>query len=109
MEGLLLLIQLALSIVVIVAVWKVFVKAGKPGWASIIPVYNLYVMVQIAGREWWWFLLILIPFVNIVIAAIVSIDIARKFGKQTAFGFGLFLLPFIFYPMLAFGRDTYTA
>ena len=109
MEVFILLIQLAIVAVVIVAMWKVFVKAGQPGWASIVPVYNLYIMVTIAGREWWWFLLMLVPFVNIVIGAIVSIDIARKFGKQTGFGIGLFLLPFIFYPILAFSQDQYTA
>jgi len=109
MEILLGLIELALLGLVIVAMWKVFEKAGQPGWASIVPLYNLYILIKIAGRQWWWFLLMLVPLVNFVICAIISIDIARKFGKEAGFGVGLFILPFIFYPMLGFGQDTYTA
>ena len=109
MEGLILLIQIALAVVVIVSLWKVFEKAGQPGWASIIPIYNLYILVKIVGRPSWWVILFLIPFVNLVIDAIVSIDLAKKFGKEVGFGIGLFLLPFIFFPMLAFSQDKYTA
>lgn len=101
------LIQLAVFIVVIAGGWKTFAKAGQPGWAVIIPIYNIYVLTQIAGRPWWWLLLFLVPIVNVVIAIIMSIDVARKFGQSTGFGIGLALLGFIFYPILGFGSATY--
>ncbi len=102
-----LLIYLAILIVIIASFWKVFTKAGRPGWASIIPIYNLIVMLQIVGRPWWWILLMLIPIVSLVIAIIVSIDMAKSFGKGTGFGIGLALLGFIFYPILGFGDAKY--
>jgi hypothetical protein len=87
--------------------WKVFEKAGKPGWASIIPIYNSIVLLQIAGRPVWWFLLFLIPLVNIVIAIIVYIDVSKAFGHGVGFGWGLALLGFIFFPILAWGDSQY--
>lgn len=102
-----LLIYLAIFIVIIASFWKVFTKAGQPGWASIIPIYNLIVMLQIVGRPWWWILLLLIPVVSLVIAIIISIDMAKSFGKGAGFGIGLALLGFIFYPILGFGSATY--
>jgi hypothetical protein len=101
------LVALALTIVVIVGMWKTFEKAGQPGWAALIPIYNLVVLVQIAGRPIWWFVLFIIPVVGIVIAILVSIDIARAFGKGTGFGLGLAFLGFIFYPLLGFGDARY--
>lgn len=90
---------------IIASVWKTFEKAGQPGWASIIPIYNCYIMAKIGGVKNWW--LILIPFVNIYIAFVISIAIAKSFGKGTGFGIGLIFLGFIFYPMLAFGDAQY--
>jgi hypothetical protein len=87
--------------------WKVFVKAGKPGWAAIIPIYNAIVLLQIVGRPGWWFLLYLIPIVNIVISIMVMIELAKVFGKGTGFGIGLLLLSFIFIPILGFGDAEY--
>jgi hypothetical protein len=87
--------------------WKVFEKAGKPGWAAIIPIYNAIVILQIAGRPVWWFLLYLIPLVNIVVAIIVMIDFAKSFGKGVGFAIGLILLGFIFIPVLAWGDAQY--
>lgn len=87
--------------------WKVFSKAGHPGWASIIPIFNTYVLCKVAGRPGWWVLLMFIPLVNVVILIIVSIDVAKNFGKGAGFGIGLFLLPFIFYPILGFGSAQY--
>jgi len=101
------LIQLAIIVLIIVGFWKTFTKAGQPGWASIIPIYNLYIMLKIAGRSGWWILLYIIPLVNIIIAIIVSIDIAKAFGKGTAFGVGLAFLGVIFFPILGFGDATY--
>ena len=89
------------------AMWRVFEKAGKPGWASIIPIYNGIVMLQIAGRPVWWFLLYLIPLVNIIIAIIVMIDFAKSFGKGVGFALGIIFLGFLFIPILAWGSAQY--
>ena len=97
----------SLLILVGVAGWMVFAKAGEPGWAVLIPIYNVIVMLRMAGRPWWWVLLILSPLVGLVFAIIVSIDLAKAFGKGAGFGVGLALLGFIFYPMLAFGDAQY--
>ncbi len=102
MEGIIRLIPLALFVLTIVAFWITFNKAGEPGWACIVPIYNIYILLKIAGRPGWWLLLFIIPIVNMIIDIIVSIDIAGKFGKGAYFGIGLFLLPFIFFPILAF-------
>ncbi len=101
------LISFAITIFLIVSMWKVFVKAGHPGWASIIPIYNIIIVLRIAQRQWWWILLMLIPLVNLVIVIIVMIDIAKAFGQSTLFGVGLFFLGFIFFPILAFGDAQY--
>ena len=82
-------------------------KAGQPGWGVLIPIYNIYLLTQIAGRPGWWVLLFLIPFVNIIVGIIVDIDIAKNFGKDAAFGLGLYFLGFIFFPILGFGSATY--
>ncbi|MCX7834098.1 MAG: DUF5684 domain-containing protein [Ignavibacteria bacterium] len=99
---------IVLILLYIVPMWKIFVKAGKPGWAAIIPIYNTIVILEIVGRPIWWIILFLIPCVNLVISVIVCIDLAKSFGKDPAFGVGLFLLPVIFYPILGFGSAQYT-
>ncbi|MFE9749411.1 DUF5684 domain-containing protein [Saccharothrix saharensis] len=102
------LIGLAVGIFMIAAVWKVFTKAGRPGWAAIIPIYNVYVQLKIVGRPGWWLILFIIPFVNVIMALIVSIDLAKSFGKGAGFGVvGLFLFGIVGYPMLGFGSATY--
>jgi len=101
------IVYLAIIVLMIAAMWKVFEKAGEPGWAAIIPIYNLIVLLKIAGKPAWWFLLFLIPFVNFIIAFVVSIAVAERFGKGVGFGIGLTLLPFIFYPLLAWGDSSY--
>ena len=108
MPALVLLIELAITVLVIASLWKIFTKAGKPGWAAIIPIYNIIVLLQIVGRPIWWLILLLIPIVNIVIAIILAIDLAKAFGKGAGFGLGLIFLGFIFYPILGFGSATYT-
>jgi hypothetical protein len=102
-----LFIILAPILVILVGMWKVFVKAGHPGWGCVIPIYNLYCLVKIAGKPGWWFLLHFVPLVNIVIAVLVALGISRNFGKGDLFALGLFFLPFIFYPILGFGGATY--
>ncbi len=94
-------------ILVLVAMWKVFTKAKQPGWACLIPFYNVYVMLLIAGKPGWWLILMFIPFVNIVICIITYIAIANNFGKGVGFGIGLTFLPFIFFPILGFGDSKY--
>lgn len=103
-----LLLYIALSLAVIIGIWKVFTKAGKPGWAILIPIYNAIVMLEIAGRPIWWIILLFIPFVNVVISIIIALDIANKFGKGPAFGLGLAFIPFIFYPILGYGNSQYS-
>jgi hypothetical protein len=100
-------IQLVLVIALLAGLWKTFEKAGKPGWAAIVPIYNGIVLLQIAGKPIWWIILMLIPCVNIVIAILVGIEVAKNFGKGTGFGLGLGLLSFIFYPILGFGDARY--
>ena len=97
----------AVIILLIAAMWKVFSKAGQPGWAAIIPIYNIYVICKVAGRPGWWLLLMLIPFVNFIILIILSIDIAKSFGKGAGFGLGMAFLGFIFWPILGFGSAQY--
>jgi Ca2+/Na+ antiporter len=106
--GMAMLFWLAVLVVVVIGGWKVFEKAGQPGWAILIPIYNLYVLLQVAGRPWWWLLLYLIPLVNIVIAIVVAIDVAKAFGQSAVFGFFLiFLLCGIGYLILGFGNYRY--
>jgi uncharacterized membrane protein YhaH (DUF805 family) len=101
------IILLAIIVFQIAAWWKMFEKAGKPGWAAIVPIYNIFVLIQIAGKPGWWIILCLIPIVNIFVWLLVSLGVAQKFGKGALFGIGLFLLAVIFYPILGFGDDQY--
>lgn len=98
----------AIIILWIAGMWKTFEKAGEPGWAAIIPIYNTIILLKIAGRPIWWILLFLVPLVNLIIIILVSIDVAKRFNKGAGFGIGLALLPFIFYPVLGFGDARYT-
>src|SRR5215475_8307947 len=84
--------ELAILIFGLIAMWKVFVKAGQPGWAALIPIYNVIVLLRIASKPWWWIFLMIVPLVNIVILFLVSIDIAKNFGQGVGFGIGLALL-----------------
>lgn len=101
------IVMLVLAAFFIFCFWKIFTKAGQPGWAAIIPIYNLYVLLQIVGRPGWWIILMLIPCVNIVVMILVYLDLARVFGKDTGFAIGLILLSPIFIPILAFGDAQY--
>ncbi len=104
------IIYLAIIVLMLAGMWKVFEKAGKPGWAAIIPIYNLIVLLDIVGKPLWWLVLLLIPIVNFVILIIISMELAVCFGKSKGWGFGLLvILPFVGYPMLGFGPDKYTA
>ena len=112
--GILVVIYIVVIVFEIAALWKVFVKAGQPGWAAIIPIYNLYILLKIIGRPGWWiflFLLGIIPFIGwiavVVLGIIIAIDLAKSFAKSSGFAVGLFLLNFIFIPILGFGESQY--
>ncbi len=102
-----LVIYLAVIVFVIAGWWKMFVKAGQPGWAAIVPFYNVYILCKIGGKPGWWFILFFIPFVNVIVSILLIIAIAQNFGKGAGFMLGLFFLPFIFYPLLGFGDAHY--
>jgi len=101
------LIMAALCVLLIVSLWKVFEKAGKPGWLCLIPLYNFVVLLEILDRPWWWMFCLLIPILNLGFAWVMCIDLAKAFGKKPEFGFGIFFLCFVFYPILAFGDAKY--
>lgn len=101
------LVWFAVVLLMVASLWKVFVKAGEPGWAAIVPIYNIFVLLKIAGKPAWWIVLMLIPFVNFIVFIIVCIALAERFGKGAGFGVGLGLLGIIFFPILGFGDATY--
>ena len=101
------IIGLAFVVLMIASMWKVYVKAGQPGWAAIVPIYNIIVLLNIVGKPLWWIILFCIPFVNFVIIIMIMIELAKSFGKSTGFAFGLLLLGFIFFPILGFGDARY--
>ena len=101
-------LYLAVIVLEIAGWWMILSKAGRPGWGAIIPFFNIYLFCKVAGRPGWWLILFLIPLVNIVVAFIVFIDVAKNFGKGTGFGVGLTLLGFLFAPMLGFSDATYS-
>ena len=103
----LILIWLAFVVFIIAAMWKVYEKAGQPGWAAIIPIYNFYIMLKIGGKPGWWLLMLLIPFVNIVFLIWTYNMISKSFGKDEGFTAGLIFLGFIFWPILGFGSAKY--
>lgn len=100
-------LYLVVWVLIIISFWKIFEKAGKPGWASIIPVYNIIILLEIIGKPWWWILLLLIPGVNIIFGVWMFNLLSISFGKNEGFTVGLVLLPFIFLPILGFGEDAY--
>ena len=105
--GVLLLVWLAVVVLIFASLWKLFEKAGKPGWAGIVPIYNAVVLLEIVGRPLWWIVLLLIPCVGFVVGILLCIDLAKSFGKDTGYGIGLALLGIVFFPMLAFGDARY--
>lgn len=102
------ILYLVLLVAIIVGMWKVFEKAGEKGWKSLIPFYSTWVLFEIAGKPGWWLLLALIPFVNIYAGVVLALELAKRFGKSTAFGiFGLFFFSFVGYLILGFGDAKY--
>lgn len=102
-----LLLGLGIVFFMIASMWKVFEKAGQPGWACIIPIYNVYIMTQIAKKPGWWTVLMLIPYIGLIWSIWVQNMISKNFGKSEGFTIGMIFLPFIFWPILGFGDATY--
>ncbi|MGI8583905.1 MAG: DUF5684 domain-containing protein [Chitinophagaceae bacterium] len=94
-------------LIVIIAWWNIFEKAGQPGWKAIIPLYNAYILLKIVGKPDWWLLMFFIPFVNFVFIIWTYNMLSKSFGKDEAFTVGLVLLGFIFFPVLGFGGAMY--
>lgn len=101
-------VYLAVVAFYVIALWKIYKKANKPGWNCLIPFYNFYVLLEIVGKPGLWLMLMFIPLVNIVIAIIITIKLAKVFGKNGWFAAGLIFLPLIFYPLLGFGNAEYS-
>jgi hypothetical protein len=101
------LIILAVVIFLIAAMWKIFEKAGQPGWAAIVTIYNKYLMLQIGGKPGWGLILFLIPFVNYVFIIWTYNMLSKSFGKEEGFTVGLVLLGIVFFPILGFGDAKY--
>lgn len=98
---------LILAILIVIAVWRVYAKAGQPGWACLVPIYNIYVLLKIIGRPGWWLLLYLLPIISIIISVVNALDLAKAFGKNGLFGFFLLWLFPVGYLILGFGNDKY--
>jgi hypothetical protein len=96
------IIPLAIVVLMIASIWKIFTKAGQPGWAAIIPIYNIIVLLKIVNKPIWWIVLFLIPIVNIVVMIMVINALSKAFGKSVGYTIGLIFLGIVFYPMLAF-------
>src|SRR2546421_723618 len=100
-------LYLAAIVLVVIGFWKVFEKAGQPGWGAIVPIYNIYLLCKVAGRPGWWVILMFIPIVGQVISIILMLDVAKAFGKGVGFALGLIFLGVIFFPILGFSDAQY--
>ncbi len=104
----LMVVYLIVAVIYLAASWKIFVKAGRKGWEGIVPIYNIYILLKIVGKPSWWLILYFIPLANIYATIVVSIALAKAFGKDTVYGILLlWLLSIIGYPLLAFGKAKY--
>ncbi len=95
------------GLVVLASTWRLFTKAGEPGWAVLVPIYNIITLLRVAGKPLWWLVLLLLPVANVFAADYISAGVAARFGKGTGFAIGMVLMPFLFYPLLAFGDARY--
>lgn len=99
---------LGFAVLMFASMWRIYTKAGKPGWAAIVPIYNIIVWLEIINRPVWWIALYFVPFVNLIIAIMMYVELAKVFGKGGGFAVGMILLSPIFVPLLAFGDSRYT-
>ena len=103
----LILFYLAIVVIIVIAEWKIYEKGGQPGWAVLIPFYNIYVLLKLVGRPGWWLLLMFIPLVNLIVGIIVINDLSKSFGQGVGFTLGLIFLTPIFLLLLGFGDFKY--
>lgn len=101
------IIYLGILVLILTSRYKIFEKAGKPGWTSLVPVYSFVVLLSIVGKPWWWTLLLFVPGVNVIIFIMVIHRVALSFGKDNTFAAGLILLGFIYIPLLAYSETQY--
>ena len=101
------IVYLVIIVLMIASQWKIFTKAGKPGWAAIVPIYNVIILLEVARQPLWMIILFFFPVANIVASIIVCIELSKNFGKSGGFAAGLILLSIIFFPILAFGGAEY--
>lgn len=106
--GAYLLFIFSVAVVFIIAMWKIYAKAGQPGWAAIVPIYNYIILLEIVRKPWWWLLMMMIPLVNIYFGVAVLDRLSKSFGKTSGFTVGLILLSPIFFMILAFDGSPYT-
>lgn len=99
--------MLCVFVFYVICMWRIFTKAGRPGWEAIIPIYNYYIMLKIVGKPGWWLIMLFIPILNLVFSIWAVNMLSKSFGKDEGFTIGLLLLGFIFYPILAFGPAKY--
>ena len=105
----LMLLYFVFLVLLLASFWKIYSKAGQPGWACIVPIYNIIVLLEVVKKPIWWFLLLMIPFVNIVIYLIIYHRLSVAYGKGGGFTAGLILLPVVFFPILGLGSAEYDA
>ena len=96
-------------VLLVIPTWRIYVKAGEPGWSAIVPLFSQYTLCTVVGRPVWWLIWLLIPYVNFVFWLIFAMDLARVFSRSKGFGIGIWLLPFVFLPILGYGSAEYTA
>jgi len=106
-SGFMFLVCTLVGLLMLVSMWKIFMKAKKPGWAALVPIYNIVVMLEITGMPTWYVFLMFIPLVNLVIGLMILVNLAKAFHKSTGFVLGMIFLPVIFYPILAFDKSGY--
>jgi len=100
------MILVLIGLVFVIANWKLYTKAGKPGWISIVPIYNTIVLLKLVGKPWWWIFLLLIPLVNFVFGIMLLIAMSKSYSRGTGFVVGLILMPFIFFPVLGLSKKS---
>jgi hypothetical protein len=105
--GLLFIVFVILYVVICLPLMGVFAKGSQPGWAAFVPIYNTLILLKLVGRQWWWLLLFLIPFIGWIFAIIVMYDLSRSFGHGGGFTVGLVLLGWIFLMILWLGSSEY--
>lgn len=101
------LIYIGIIVLMITSVWKVFTKANQPGWAAIVPIYNIIIMLEVAKKPTWWVAMYFIPIANFIFMIMTLNGISKNFGKDEGFTVGMVFLGIVFWPILAFGNAQY--